>query len=190
MRAICDTASGKKSTTQPQFKESLFLLIKRQDTLVRRTSKRNSKDFVHSGVYCGVGHGLVLCCRTCGREYIDENPLWAVKWPGHYFQWGKICSSHPCSQRRLELKELHLLRTPGINPRTLEIEGFDPDYVFRICLRTQDEISGLEQVIESWCILCKERTIFSGNRTRFTDDSSRYTLGRTPLHVERRPDCF
>ena len=130
----------------------------------------------------------MLCCRTCGHVYIDENPPWAVKWPGHYIQCSKICSSRPCSRRRLELKELHVLRTPGKNPRTLENEGFDPDYAFRIRLRTRDECSGLEQVAESCCILCKERTIFSGNRTRFTDHSPRYTIGRTPLYVERRPD--
>ena len=187
IQAICDTALGTKSTTQPSFKETLRSWIEKQDTLVRRALKRNFEDSVHSEVHCGVGQGLVLCCQRCGHESIDKNPLWAVKWPGHYFQFPKTCKSRTCSWRNFEPKELHLLRTPGQVSSIVKNEGFDPDYAFRLCLRTRDECSGLEQVVESWCLLCKEQTILSGNRT---NHRPQYTLGRTPLYVERRPECL
>ena len=109
IQAICDAAFGTKSTTQPSFRETLRSLIEKQDKLVRRALKRNFEDSVHSELHCGAGQGLMLCCQKCGHESIDENPLWAVKWPGHYFQFPKTCKSCTCSWRNSSQRSFKFL---------------------------------------------------------------------------------
>ena len=113
IQAICDAAFGTKPSTQPSLKETLRSLIEKQDRLVRITLKRSFEDIVHSELHCGVGQGLMLCCQKCGHKSTDENPLWAVKRPGHYFQFVKTCKSRNCSWRKFKPKELHVLNTPG-----------------------------------------------------------------------------
>jgi hypothetical protein len=48
----------------------------------------------------------------------------------------------------------------------------------------------LSQPVESWCIHCTERTKLKGDRTRYVDESPRWTKGEPPKYVERRPLCL
>lgn len=133
---------------------------------------------------------LVLRCSACSWECTVSNPQWAVKWPGHYYVQGRACYSSDCARRYKAFfpEALDILRTP--KDANLEEEGFDRQYTLRSCLRTQDECSDLPDAVESWCIRCKEQTKFCGDRTSVIDHNPRWTLGRKPLYVERRPECL
>jgi len=48
----------------------------------------------------------------------------------------------------------------------------------------------LSQPVESWCIRCTKNTKLKGGRTRYVDESPRWTLEDPPKYVERRPDCL
>ena len=112
-----------------------------------------------------------------------------MKWPGHYYSVRQICKSESCdgSRKVVYPKDWETLRTPSkVN---LNSEGFDAQYALRSCLRTKAECPELPDIIESWCLICKENTRINGNHRVVVDYNPQWTLGDNPLYLEKRPEC-
>lgn len=62
---------------------------------VQKARKDRNAHLLHSGVR----QSLQLSCPKRGRER-NNNPQWAVKWPGHYHSVRQICKSESCDGSR------------------------------------------------------------------------------------------
>lgn len=66
-----------------------------------------------------------------------------------------------------------------------------PDWYDTLSEATEDVYVTLPPAVPSWCVLCKERTDLSQQRSVFVDDKPRWTLGLTrPMYIERAPVCI
>jgi len=176
---------NQKSVTRQPLHEIIRVLLESQNDCVQEARKNRNAHLLHSGV----GQSLQLSCPKCGREHKDNNPQWAVKWPGHYHSVRQICKSELCdgSRKNFYPKDWEVLRTPS--RVILNSEEFDAQYALRSCLRKKGECSELPDVIKSWCLTCKENTRINGNHRVVVDHNPQWTLGDNPLYLEKRPEC-
>jgi len=185
IKAIHRLAFETQPTAQFPLEQALRKLVENQDALLKKVH-----NIFANLVHCGVGQVLMVRCNTCGSRGEDSNPLWAVKRPGHYCLRAQKWHSSECARITTLFPEvLNIPRTPD-DGASLEKEGFDEQYALRSCLRTQDKCSDLPNAVESWCMQCKAQTSIHGDRTYLIDHYPRWTLGRKPLYVMRRPRCF
>ena len=112
---------------------------------------------------------------------------------GHYVLRSRRCNTKLCGGklRGAIPKDPYILFVWGLRTHLVVEVARNIREDWRKSIRDPKDHEGeLSQPVESWCIHCTESTKLKGGRTRYVDESPRWTLGDPPKYVERRPECL
>jgi len=120
----------------------------------------------------------------------DEAARWATLDPESYVK--KKAPSHQCSGigRYYGNPKDGSISSCFPNKESLLALRRAPRTNWQRCVRAKDMCKDLPSKVQSWCIECKEKSRLSDGGNKCLDMDPRWTRGKPPKYIERRPNCL
>jgi len=190
-RRLCPTAKDPLEE-KPSLAETIYGLIKEQARVIGNLPTSSLDDLIYYGFR--PFDVIETVCFTCRQPMPpDTKARWSVIRLGHYVPRARRCNTELCGgkQRGAIPKDPYILFAWGWRASLVVEVARNIREDWRDSIRDPKDCEGkLSQPVESWCIQCTEYTKLTGGRTRYVDESPRWTLGDPPKYVERRPECL
>ena len=190
-RRLC-TITKSPLEENPSLAKMVYGLIKEEVRMIKNLPITSLDDLFYYGVR--PFDVVEVMCEGCRRPLPpDTKARWSIMRPGYYVIRCKRCNSDLCQGKHIGAipRYISILFARGTRVSLLTENVRNTREDWRNGTRDPKDCEGkLSEPVENWCIRCTENTKLSGDRTRYVDESPRWTVGDPPKYVERRPICL